>query len=109
MKKAHPFRMRLVKSNIDCSAMTLMPVMAVTIAPAIVDPEHAVDASDNSANARADGSPDSATHRPRRAVAAVSAFIGSAFHPPDHPLRMRGDGKRQQGKRRGDERETAVC
>lgn len=88
--------------------MTFVPVVAMTIAAAVVDSEHTVHASNDSADARTDGAAHSTADRSSRTVAAISAFIGSAFHTPDHTLRMRSDGQRQNGQRRGDERETPV-
>lgn len=88
--------------------MTFVPVVAVAITAAVVNSEHAIDASDDSADARTDSAAHSTADRSSRTVAAISAFIGSAFHTPDHTLRMRGDGQRQNGQRRGDERKTPV-
>ncbi len=72
--------------------MAFVPVVPMTITAAIVYPEHTVDTSNNSADSRTNGSADRTTDRSSCAVAAISAFVGAAFHPPDHALRMRGNG-----------------
>ena len=70
--------------------MALVPVVPMTIAAAIIDPEHTVDTTNNSADSRTNGSADRTTDRSSCAIATISTFIGAAFHSPDHALRMRG-------------------
>jgi len=88
--------------------MTAVAIMTMAMVTAVVDPEHAVHASDNAANTCSEGTADRATHRACRAVAAIGAFPRAAFHSSDDTLRMRGDRQSQNGERRGNEREAAM-
>ncbi len=78
---------RLVRS------VAVMPsVVAMTIAAAIGNAEHALDASDHTANACADSAANHTAHRPGRTIATASALLGSA----DDALRVRKVRNREQ-------------
>lgn len=71
--------------------MALVTVMAMTIAAAVVDTEHAVHASNDTTDTGTDCAAYDTTDRPCCAIAPVDTFICAAFHAPKDALRMRRD------------------
>ena len=72
------------------------PIVTMAIAAAIRNAEHALDASDHTADAGADRAANHATHRPGYAITAARPLLGSA----DDPLRVREVRNREQRERR---------
>jgi len=102
------FGMRHLNCCAEQSAMALVAIMTMTIAAAVIDAEHAVHASDDTADTRSNRAADDTTDRSCCAIAPVDTFICAAFHAPKDALRMRRDRQRQDSQRCGDKREAAV-
>ncbi|MBV5269631.1 MAG: hypothetical protein JZU55_06650 [Afipia sp.] len=84
----------------------VMAIMAMTVASAIVDAEHAIDAANDTADACTHRTTDSTAHRPCRAIALANAFVCAAFHASDDALRMGRDRHCEDCQRRCCEREA---
>lgn len=68
--------------------MALVAVMTMTVAAAVIDSEHTVDASHDSADTRSNCAADDATNRPCCTIAPVDTFVCAAFHAPENALRV---------------------
>lgn len=68
--------------------MTMTAIVPMTIASAIVDAEHTVDATNDTADAGTYRASDRTANRACRTIAFANAFIRAAFHTPDDALRM---------------------
>jgi hypothetical protein len=89
-------------------AIVAAAIMAMAIAAAVVDTEHAVYASNHTADTRTNRAADNTADRPCRAIAPVDTFIRAAFHAPDDALRMCCDRKCQHSQCCGYKRKAAV-
>lgn len=81
--------------------VSLMMVVAMTVAAAIVDAQHAVHAADHAPDTGAHCAADNAADRTCRAIAPIGAFCCAARHAVKDTLCMssRRDGKERQSSR----------
>jgi hypothetical protein len=88
--------------------MTPMTIVAVSVAT-VVDAEHAIDTSNDTADARTNRAADCSANRPRGTITFTNALVGSALHASDDTLRVGCDRQCEDGQRRGHKRKAPVC